>query len=79
MIIWICLILILLSQVAEEMQSLSQMILHVNEVSLRRLVTALGLGGTGSKEFSIVAETIDKMEMTIHKVTHKTIVYWKFR
>ena len=75
MIIWICLILILLSQVAEEMQSLSQMILHVNKVSLRRLVTALGLGGTGSKKFSIVAETIDKMEITTHKVTRKTIVY----
>ena len=52
------------------------MILHVNEVSLNRLATALGLGGTGSKEYLIEAETIHKMEMTIHKATHKTIIYW---
>ena len=59
---------------AEEMQSQSWMILHVNEVSLNRLATALGLGGTGSKEYLIEAETIHKMEMTIHKATHKTII-----
>ena len=27
----------------------------------------------------IEAETIHKMEITIDKVTHKTIIYWKFR